>query len=80
MHLDAHHDALEQLGLVGADLDQCPRLVLVLAAQVQRLDAVVAAVLEDVVEDAGEDPGVHQMAGEGDGLGVLGGGAHPAAR
>ena len=72
VHLHPHDDALEQFGVLGADLDQRARLVLVLPAQVQALDAVVAAVLEDVVEDPGEDAGVHQVPGQGDGLGVRG--------
>ena len=67
VHLHPHDDALEQFGLVGPDLHQRPRLVLVLAAQVEALDAVVTAVLEDVVEDPGEDAGVHEVAGQGDG-------------
>src|SRR3712207_8826459 len=33
----------------------------------EALDAVVTAVLEDVVQDPGEDAGVHQAAGQGDG-------------
>jgi hypothetical protein len=66
--LDAHEDPVQQLRVVGTDLDEGPRLVPVLAAQVQALDPVVASVLEDVVEHPGEDPGVHQMSGEGDGL------------
>ena len=79
VHLESHDDALEQFRLVGPDLHQRPRLVPVLAAQVEALDAVVTAVLEDVVEDAGEDAGVHQVSGQGDGLGEGAHGAYEAS-
>ena len=55
------------VGVLGADRDQGARLVLVLAAEVEAVDPVVAAVLEDVVEHPGEDAGVHEVAGELDG-------------
>jgi hypothetical protein len=75
--LHPHEDPVEQVGPVGADLDQCARLVVVLLAEVEVLDAVVAAVLEDVVEDPGQDAGVHQVTGHHD-LGGLRRSAHEA--
>jgi hypothetical protein len=79
VHLDPHEDAVQQLGVRGPDLDQRRRLVAVLAAQLEALDPVVAAVLQDVVQDPGQDAGVHQVAGDRDRGGVrqdARGGAH----
>ena len=62
--LQAHEDAREPVVAVGADDDDRVGLVLVGLAEVDRLDGVVTAVVQDVVENSGQDPGVHQVAGD----------------
>ena len=69
--LQPHQDPGELLVAVGADHDDGVRLVLVRLAEVDAVDGVVAAVVQDVVEDPREHAGVHQMAGDLDGLGDL---------
>ena len=71
MRLQPHQHALEVLVALGEHDDAGVRLVLVRLADVELLDRVVAAVVEDVVEDPGKHAGVHQMPGDLNGLADL---------
>jgi hypothetical protein len=70
VRLQPHHEAREVVLLLGAHGEDGVRLVDRRLADGEAVDRVVAAVLEDVVEDPGEHSRVDEMSAYLDGLAV----------
>ena len=69
--LDPHQQPLQGFLVLRADRHPDRRRVVLVVAQVEPVQRVLAAVPADVVQDAGQQPGVHQVAGDLDRLGDL---------
>jgi len=61
MGLQAHEQPLQRLVVLGRDRDLGQRLVVVGLPDVEAVDPVVGTVTEHVVQDPGQEPGVHQV-------------------